>query len=411
MRVAVAGAGMVGVSCALALQEKGFDVTLIDRRAPGEETSFGNAGVIARSSLIPFNNPKLWRALPYLLKNNSPGFRYDSAYLRRNIAWGARFLAHARTAHFAQTTRALDALISLSISEHKRWRDTAQIAPLYRDTGWIFCYRTDASFDASAWQREVLRAFDVSQQALDAEALHALEPDLANVFPRALWVKDAMSVDEPGRVVRALAKHFVSNGGKFIKQEVPAAQFVSAQGQWQLRNLGLFDHLVVALGPWSPDYLAPLGINIPMAFERGMHQHFLLREGTQLNRPIYDVSGGYVLAPMANGVRLSTGVELAARDAIANPAQLALATRAAQNVLPMTASPTHAPWLGARPTLPDSRPMIGASSRYSKLWCAFGHQHIGFSTGPGTGAIIADMISGANQRLDATAFSPSRFLA
>jgi D-amino-acid dehydrogenase len=409
MRVAVAGAGMVGVSCALALQEKGFDVTLIDRRAPGEETSFGNAGVISRSSLIPFNNPKLWRALPHLLKNNSPGFRYDPAYLRRNIAWGVRFLAHARVAHFAQTSSALDALISLSISEHKRLRDAAQIAPLYRDTGWIFCYRNEASFNASVWQREVLRAFNVDQEVLDAGALHALEPDLANVFPRALWVKDAMSVDEPGRVVRALAKHFVSNGGKFIKQEVPAAQFSSAEGQWRLRNLGLFDHLVVALGPWSPDYLAPLGIKIPMAFERGMHQHFSLREGTQLMRPIYDVSGGYVLAPMANGVRLSTGVELAARDAAANPTQLALATRAAQNVLPLTASPAHSPWLGARPTLPDSRPMIGAASHYRNLWCAFGHQHIGFSTGPGTGAIIADMISGANLRLDAAAFAPSRF--
>jgi D-amino-acid dehydrogenase len=410
MRVAVAGAGMVGVSCALALQEKGFDVTLIDRRAPGEETSFGNAGVIARSSLIPFNNPKLWRALPNLLKNESPGFRYDPAYLRRNLGWGARFLAHARATHFAKTTRALDALITLSMAEHKRLRAAAGIAHRYRDTGWLFCYRTEASFEASAWQWEVLRAFNVDQQALDAASLKSLEPDLANVFPRALWVKDAMSVDEPGRIVRALAKYFVSQGGKFIKQTVPTAQFVSANQQWQLRNLGLFDRLVVALGPWSPDYLAPLGINIPMAFERGMHQHFLLPENKQLNRPIYDVSAGYVLAPMADGARLSTGVELTARDAATNPTQLTLANRAAQSVLPLTVSPNSPPWLGARPTLPDSRPMIGALSRFANLWCAFGHQHIGFSTGPGTGAIIADMIAGANPRLDAAAFSPSRFL-
>jgi D-amino-acid dehydrogenase len=209
--------------------------------------------------------------------------------------------------------------------------------------------------------------------------------------------------------VRALAKHFVTQGGKFIKQEVPAAQFSRAQAQWRLRNLGLFDHLVVALGPWSPDYLAPLGIKIPMAFERGMHQHFSLREGSQLNRPIYDVSGGYVLAPMANGVRLSTGVELAARDAAANPTQLALATRAAQHVLPISPSPTHPAWLGARPTLPDSRPMIGESSRFPKLWCAFGHQHIGFSTGPGTGAIIAQMIANEKLSVNAAPFAPGRF--
>ncbi len=402
---------MVGVSCALALQEKGFDVTLIDRRAPGEETSHGNAGVIARSSLIPFNNPKLWHALPTLLRNKSPGFRYDAGYLRSHISWGARFLAHARAGHFARTTRALDQLISLSIAEHKRWASAANIGHLYRHDGWIFCYRNEDSFNAAAWQREVLSAFGIGHETLDAAQLKTLEPHVASVFPRAVWVRDAMSVDGPGGVVRAYAKLFIARGGRFAKQEIPAAQFAPLEQQWRLRNLGLFDQLVVALGPWSPDYLAPLGIKIPMAFERGLHQHFSLQNEAILRRPIYDVGAGYVLAPMAGGVRLSTGVELAARDAPPRLVQLELAARAAQSILPLAETPLALPWLGARPTLPDSRPMIGPSSRLPKLWFAFGHQHIGFSTGPGTGVLLATMIANELSPFATASLAPARFSA
>jgi D-amino-acid dehydrogenase len=409
MRVAVAGAGMVGVSCALALQEKGFDVTLIDRRAPGEETSFGNAGVIARSSLIPFNNPKLWRALPNLLKNESPGFRYDPAYLRRNLAWSARFLAHARAAHFAKTTRALDALISLSTAEHKRLRAEAKITHRYRDNGWIFCYRTLKSFDAAAWQRATFDAFDVQYEVLDEDALYALEPDVARLFPRSLWVKDAMSVDAPGEVVKAYANMFVKRGGRLVQTELPAAQKVHFSGEISLGNIGIFDRFIVALGPWSPEYLAPLGIHIPMAFERGSHQHFDFQHGASLSRPIYDVGAGYVLAPMAGGARLTTGVELAARDAAFSEVQLTLTSASAQSVMSLTPSAQQLAWLGCRPTLPDSRPMIGASSRVPNLFLALGHQHIGFATGSGTGALIADLLCGVAPPIEADAFSPMRF--
>jgi D-amino-acid dehydrogenase len=407
MRIAIAGAGMVGVSCALALQAKGFDVTLIDRRAPGEETSHGNAGVIARSSLIPFNHPRLWRALPALLKNQSAGFRYSPQYLRRNLGWATGFLSYARQRHFTHTTAALDALITLSIAEHKRLRVDANVAHRYREEGWIFGYRSEETFTAAAWQRDVLSSFGVRHQTLDEHGLHELEPHLARNFSRALWVRDAMSVDAPGEVVRAFAKLFIARGGKFSKQEIPAAQI--SQGKWQLRNLGFFDHLVVALGPWSPDYLAALGIKIPMAFERGYHQFFQLRNGATLQRAFYDVSGGYVLAPMADGVRLSTGVELNARDASMQSAQLALAAHNAQAILPLSAPQLPTPWLGARPTLPDSRPMIGASKRFHNLWFAFGHQHIGFSTGTGTGALIADLISETSPAIDVAPFSPRRF--
>ncbi len=415
MRVAVLGAGMVGTCCALALQARGAEVTLIDRRAPGEETSHGNAGVIARSSLIPFNHPRLWRALPALLRNKSPGFRYDARYLLNNAAWGARFLAHARHAEFARTTQSLDHLVTLSIAGHRRLRDEANVASRYRDDGWIFCYRNQASFNAAAWQRKVFDTFNVRYEALDANALQTVEPHLAkNTFARALWVKDAMSVDDPGAVVKAFAQLFVERGGRFVQTEIPAAQKADFSKLIFLKNVGNFDKVLVALGPWSPDYLAPLGINVPMAYERGCHQQFYFQNGATLNHPFYDVEAGYVLAPMSGGARLTTGVELAHRDAPVNVSQLTLATRVAQSIIPIAVSPRELPWLGSRPTLPDSRPVIGPSSRIPNLWLAFGHQHIGFSTGPGTAAMLTDLMFNARthtgaEREDSVLFSPARF--
>jgi D-amino-acid dehydrogenase len=405
--VLVLGAGIVGVSCALALQARGFAVTLADRRAPGEETSHGNAGVIARSSLVPFNHPRLWRALPTLLKNQSAGFCYAPAYLRRNWRWAAQFLLHARATTFDETTRALDALITLSMREHARLRDEAGVAHRFREDGWLYAYRSERTFDASQWQRDLWATFDVKVDTLDAHALPALEPALTHTFARAAWVRDAWCVDEPGAVVKAYAQLFTARGGTICVANVPTAQ-IRAQ-QWAT-SAGAFDHLVVALGPWSAAFLNTLNIKAPLAFERGYHQHFSWREGVApLTRALYDVEGGYVAAPMAGGVRLSTGVELNALDAPAQHAQLARIAQSAREALPLADALLDESWRGARPTLPDSRPAIGASSAHSNLWLAFGHQHIGFSTGPGTGALLAALMTGTSPPIAAQPFAPGRF--
>jgi D-amino-acid dehydrogenase len=215
--VAVLGAGIVGVSCALELQRRGHDVTIFDRMAPGRETSYGNAGVIARSSLMPFNNPGLWSSLPKLLKNESASFRYDPLFLARNLHWALGFLSHARAGSFQETTAALDALIRLSTKEHQRLLLEAGAAHRLRANGWLFLYRSEQGFAGSQLSRATFDKFGISTQALDAHELSELEPDLKPLFPRALWIKDTFSVDNPGRVVEAYASLFVSRGGR-IKQ-------------------------------------------------------------------------------------------------------------------------------------------------------------------------------------------------
>ncbi|CAN7683013.1 FAD-dependent oxidoreductase [Variovorax sp. LjRoot84] len=413
--VAILGAGIVGVSCALELQRRGHDVTIFDRVAPGRETSYGNAGVIARSSLMPFNNPGLWASLPKLLKNNSAQFRYDPLFLARNLPWALGFLSSARSSVFNETTAALDALIQLSTKEHQRLLAEAGAAHRLRANGWLFLYRSEQGFDGSRLSRDTFDKFSISTQALDAQELSDLEPDLKHLFPRALWIKDTSSVDSPGRVVEAYAKLFVSRGGRIKQALVGGLRRAAANDAWQIVEEDGRAHevsrVVLALGPWTKEFARKsLGISVPMAFERGYHMHYGAAGGATLGRPIYDTGGGYVLSPMEQGLRLSTGVQLTARDAPKNLSQLELAERSAREAFPLDRRLEADPWLGSRPTLPDSRPMIGECPRHPGLWLAFGHQHIGFSTGPGTASLLASMMVGEACAFDPAPFRPSRFI-
>ncbi|MEH3085077.1 MAG: FAD-dependent oxidoreductase [Xylophilus ampelinus] len=415
-QVAILGAGMVGTACALELQRRGYDVTLLDRRGPGRETSHGNAGVIARSSLVPFNHPGLWATLPHLLRNRSVAFRYDPRFLARNLPWALGFLARARASHFDETTRALDALIRRSMEEHLRLLAEAGAMHRLRRNGWLFLHRSEQAFDAGQSSRDLFARFGIRTQALDGRELSDLEPHLRQIFPRALWIQDAASVDSPGDVVDAYARLFVARGGRIERDEATGLEPGGPAGAW--RAIGASGRrygpgpVVVALGPWAREFCTrALGLRVPMAFERGYHMHYAAAGGASLARPVYDAAGGYVLSPMAQGLRLSTGVQLARRDAPKDLRQLDLAERAAREAFPLARRLEEDAWLGSRPTLPDSRPTIGECPGRPGVWLAFGHQHIGFSTGPGTAALLGALMDGEPGAAErAAAFRPARFL-
>ena len=411
--VAVLGAGMVGVASALALQQKGFKVTLIDRRPPGEETSYGNAGVIARSSLMPFNNPGLFASLPGLLKNQSASFRYRPQFLLHNLSWASRFLGNARASVFRETTTALDGLIKLSMTEHARLLLQSGAAHRMRDNGWLFLYRQAQSFAGGALSRERMAHFGIATEVLERDAIRELEPALQPIFERALWVKDTWSVDNPGAVVKAYAELFRKQGGQYLQARLKTLEPLAGSRWRVVGDAGgavEADRVVVALGPWSRNFMATLGVKVPMAYERGYHMHYAAPATGSITRPVYDTAGAYVLSPMEQGLRLTSGVELTDLDAPANPLQLDLAEAAARQAIAMGERLEPTPWLGRRPTLPDSRPIIGAMPGQRNLWLAFGHQHIGFSTGPGTGAILAALMSGEAAPMDAAPFRAERFL-
>jgi len=412
--VAVLGAGIVGVSCALELQRRGFDVTIFDRVAPGRETSYGNAGVMARSSLMPFNHPGLWSSLPKLLKNQSASFRYNPRFVAKNLPWALKFLSNTRAAVFHETTAALDALIRLSTQEHRRLLSEAGAAHRLRTTGWLFLYRSEEGFLGSQLSRDTFAKFGIATQALDAQELAQLEPHLKPLFPRALWIQDTLSVDSPGQVVEAYARLFVARGGR-IRQASIGGLRRRGTDDWQVTEDAGTVHeasrVVLALGPWTKEFAKKsLGLSVPMAFERGYHMHYRAAGGASLGRPVYDTGGGYVLSPMEQGLRLSTGVQLTDRDAPRNLAQLDLAEQAAREAFPIEERLEKEAWLGSRPTLPDSRPIIGECPGHAGLWLAFGHQHIGFNTGPGSAALLASMMAGEACAFDPAPFRPSRLI-
>jgi D-amino-acid dehydrogenase len=412
----VLGAGMVGVACALELQRRDRDVTLLDRRGPGRETSRGNAGVIARSSLVPFNHPGLWAALPRLLGNRSAAFRYDPRFLARNLPWALGFLARARRSHFDATTRALDGLIRRSLDEHLRLLAEAGAMHRLRRNGWLFLHRSEQAFADGQASRDLFARFGIGTRALDAHELSDLEPHLRPIFPRALWIQDAASVDDPGAVVEAYARLFQARGGRIARDEAQGIEPAGPAGAWRAVGAGGRRYgpgpVVVALGPWTREFCdRALGLRVPMAFERGYHMHYAATGDAALARPVYDAAGGYVLSPMAQGLRLSTGVQLARRDAPPDLRQLGLAERAAREAFPLDGRLEDDAWLGSRPTLPDSRPIIGECPGRPGVWLAFGHQHIGFSTGPGTAALLGALMDGEPGAAEqAGAFRPARFL-
>jgi glycine/D-amino acid oxidase-like deaminating enzyme len=407
--VVVLGAGIVGVSTAYAARQRGMSVVLVDRREPGSETSYGNTGILSSGSIFPINQPSLWKSLPKYLTNRHAALRWNTGWAIGNAGWLIRFLANARPDNTKARALALRGLIRASLKLHREWIVKADAAERIRETGWLKVWRSDAVAIAKAEQAK-LAEYGIESTLLDRQAISALEPNILPVYKVGLLHTQTASVNSPGAVVKAYARMFTGAGGELRNAEIRAIEpdgsgwrVVTADGAIRAR------HVVVALGPWSADLLRPLGYRVPLAVERGYHQEFKPNAARPLSRPINDADGAFLMTPMENGIRVTTGVELTSRDAPSSFAQLDAVVPLARGVVEFGEAVAE-PWRGARPTLPDSLPMIGPAPQHSGLWLAFGHQHIGFTTGPATGAAIAAMISGAQPPFEAGAFSPSRYL-
>lgn len=412
--VAVLGAGIVGISCALHLARRGFEVTLIDRREPGSETSSGNSGVIGRASIAPLGQPAIWRKLPRYAANRDRAVRFGPAYPARlakqgaDLEWFVRFLANCRPGAFEANARRLNDLLAHALPEHEAL--LAGDAGLLRRDGWLHLFRTERGFEATAGARALWYRHGVRFRVLDRGGLQDLEPHLGPVFRRGIWLPDIASVADPGQVCRRLAERFATEGGAVFRDEVRSldptddgVRAVLADGELRA------DETVVALGPWSADLLAPLGYRLPVIRERGYHLHLAPRRDEPLGRPCLDAEGAYVVTPMAAGLRLTTGIEFSAPDAPPSPVQLDSVLPLAHEAFPVGEPVDPEPWLGARPGTPDSLPVIGRAPRHPNLWFAFGHASIGFALGPVTGRLIAEMMAGEPPLVDPAPCSALRF--
>ena len=406
----VLGAGMIGVSCALALQKRGITVTLIDRREPGRETSYGNAGVLAASSIVPLNNPALYGKIAGYLGNRHPALNLSWRRALTQPGWLLRFLWEARPSQARARIAALQSLTADTVTRHRALMEQAGVLHRLRDTGTLKLWRTQDGHEAARAEHDFLKSHGIDSQILDRQGISGIEPGLNPIFPAGLLIPCVGSVDSPGAVTTAYAALFAERGGRI--EQAAVTRLSRAAAGWRAETAAggsEAEIAVVALGPWSGDLLKPLGIDPWLNVERGYHRHLAPQDGVRLARTIYDVDGAYYMAPMEQGIRITSGVDLSLRDAPDAHRQIDAATVAAREALPL-GEVIGETWRGARPTLPDSLPMIGEAPRHPGLWLAFGNQHIGFSTGPITGEIIAAMVCGETPPVDPTPFRPGRYI-
>jgi D-amino-acid dehydrogenase len=409
--VLVLGAGMVGVGAALHLQQRGRDVILVDRHElAGEETSFGNAGLIESASVFPYMFPRDFGQILQYAMNRSPQVRYRFSDLPFSLPWLLRYFLASSPDRALHSAMAELPLIRRSLIEHEALIAEAQVPELLRKTGWLKLFRSDASLANAARDVERARQYGVEGEVLDGKAIAAREPNLTGEFTGAIYLPAPGFVPDPGALAKAYAALFRRKGGRVLVGD--ARTLEQDAGRWRVSGPegGMVARdAVVALGPWSDLVFGPLGYSIPLGIKRGYHLHLAPRGNAALNHPVLDFDLGFLLAPMNRGIRLTTGVEFARRDAPFTPVQIEQALPRARALFPLGEAVDAKPWMGARPCLPDMLPVIGKAPRHAGLWFDFGHQHHGLTLGPATGRLLAEMMTGETPFADPAPFAVTRF--
>lgn len=406
----VLGAGIVGVCSALHLQARGLDVVLVDRRGPGEETSFGNAGLIERASIVPYAFPRGVRDILRYAANRSSAVRYDPLFLPRIAPWLYAYFRHSEPARLAAAARAMLPLIERCLDEHDALIEAAGAEDLVRRDGWIEAFRTPAAFDKAAAGTAAATAHGLRFEILDGAGLRAREPALTGALTGAIHWLDPVAVRDPHGLTTRYVDLFTSRGGRVARGD--ADTLSEREADWSLttaQGVLAARHAVVALGPWSGTLARRFGTRVPLAVKRGYHMHYAALPEAELTRPVLDDEAGFVLAPMSRGIRLTTGVEMARADAPPSPLPLSRCEPLARQILPLGRRLDAAPWLGRRPALPDMRPVIGASPSRKGLWFNFGHAHHGLTLAAVSGRLVADLVTGRDPVVDPAPYSPRRF--
>jgi D-amino-acid dehydrogenase len=410
--VVVLGAGMVGVGVALNLQKRGRDVVLVDRRGAGEETSYGNAGLIQREAVIPYTFPREFGTILSYAMNNRRDAVYHLSALPRFAPWLFRYWREGAPERIALSAEALAPLMAACVKEHDALIAEAggMAASLVHQRGWLSCLRTEESLRKAIAEAKLLDQYGVDYAVLTGAQLRELEPHVSDAVIGAIHFRGSPTSADPGALTQAYAELFTRRGGRLLKgdarrlsQQASGWALASENGPIEAREA------VIALGPWSDEVFRPLGYDIPLAVKRGYHMHYAAKGNATLGHSLHDGDGGFALVPMSRGIRLTTGVEFADRDAPPSPVQLARAEPFARDLFPLAERLDEKPWMGRRPCLPDMVPVIGRAERHKGLWFAFGHAHHGFTLGPVTGRLIAEMMTGETPFTDPSRYAAERF--
>jgi D-amino-acid dehydrogenase len=408
--IAVIGAGIVGVSAALHLQRDGVKVTLIDERNPGEGTSRGNAAVLAIDSCVPVATPGVLWDVPKYLRDPLGPLAIRWPYLPKIAPWLLRFIAASKPDRVEEISIALRAILLRATEVHRDLARAIGEASMLRETGWLGVFESDKKFESYQWDLDLQKRRGVPFQVMQQEEIRQFEPSLQPIFRHAVYYPENSYVLDNFRLVREAARIFVENGGTIRKARVAGFDFgPNGPSAVKTDSGGIAcDGVVVAAGAWSKQLTAMLGHKVPLDTERGYH--VTLPNAQKMPRmPLYSGDHSFAVTPLEVGLRFAGTVELGGLDAAPNYDRAEILMKHGRRMFGDLNEEGRSNWMGFRPSMPDSLPVISQGRRYRNTWFAYGHGHLGLTLGPISGKLVADMVAGRDPGLDLKPFAIDRF--
>lgn len=391
MKVAVVGAGIIGACIAHALVKRGAEVTLIDRDEPGRGCSYGNSGAISAGSVAPVAMPGVIASVPKMLLDDESPLFLPLAYLPRALPWLLKFVASATPARVEASARKLHGFHEGAVEKHIALATEVGVPELILRRGHLHLYPDEASVakDAGGWRMR--EAYGYKFEKLDREGILALEPNVGSRYRVGRFLADHATILNPLRYVQAIVGAYLAGGGRLQRCEVASLTHL-VDGRWQVGPAGMFDHVVVAAGAWSTRLLDPLGVHVALESQRGYHVQFPGASKT-VSRTVVLADRKIFVTPMEEGLRVGGTVEIGGLDRPPDLRRAAVLERIVRETFPGLEGIRPAPWMGHRPCMPDSVPVVGPVEGQPGLWLALGHGHLGMTDSISTAGRIADALA------------------
>ena len=410
VHVTVIGAGAIGTTVAYELVKAGYAVRLVDRLPPGEGCSHGNAGVFAAASAQPLAYPGTVMQVPKYLADPKGPLHVRLRYLPRLLPWLAQFGWHGLFGNKGATTEAMHMLVASSVEDYERLAREIGEPNLVRRNGWIYAYNNTAEMRANLAKLEEDRRRGFDYETLNSRALRERLPGISAHYVGAHHVHGIGHTPNPGRLVKAIANRIQHLGGEIFEAGVEGMRVEDRRVSALRTTLGELsvDQLVIAAGAYSARLMAMLGESVPLETERGYHAMFL-GESVVADIPVMDAGLKAIVTPMEAGVRAAGTVEFASLDAPENPQRARNLADLAKRMYPGLSGSNCETWLGRRPTLPDSLPVIDRARSVSNVVLGFGHQHVGLTGAPETARLIARLVKGEPPNINMAPYTITRF--
>ncbi|ABL72920.1 NAD(P)/FAD-dependent oxidoreductase [Paracoccus denitrificans] len=403
-KVVVIGAGVVGLSVALAAQARGFAVQVVDREGPAAGASAGNAGAFAFTDILPLASPRIMRQAPKWLLDPLGPLTVPPSYALRIAPWMLRFWRACSPARVRASTAAQTALMDLSKAELEPFLAATGTLPMLRKEGNLQVYESQAEFDASLPGWRAREEHGIAFRHMAADEMAGVQPGLAPRFTHGTFTPGWYSIADPRDYTLALADRFRARGG-----EIVIAEATGLADDGVLTALGkLTGRVVLAAGAFSHLLARTLGVRIPLETERG-YNTTLPADAFDLRCQVTFGGHGFVITKLSSGIRVGGAVELGGLKLPPNYRRSEAMLKKAKAFLPGLRTTGGQQWMGFRPSLPDSLPAIGPLPGHPNVVCAFGHGHLGLTQSAGTARIVAGLLAGEDPGIDLAPFSPARF--